>query len=111
MGAKVFSTGKKKYHIFKKLAYNIGDNAECLLSIKVTTAGKATATLTYDTGKKKKGKKVYYKPSCSTVVWQVTPADPATFEGYVYLYFAPSAGNNFPGWETALNTESVGAGY
>ena len=80
----------------QNVSYNIGDNAECLLSIKVTTAGKATATLTYDTGKKKKGKKVYYKPSCSTVVRQASAADPNSFVGEVYFYFGASADNNFP---------------
>ena len=67
------------------------------LSLKVTPAGAVTATLTYDTGKTKKGKPVYYKPSCSTVVMPRSAADPATFVGAVYMYFAPSKGNNFFG--------------
>ena len=72
----------------------------CTLSVKVTPNGKAVATLTYDTGKK--GKTVYYKPTCSTVVIpHTTPeyySQSKQFSGEVDLYFAPSAGNNFPGW-------------
>ena len=97
VGAKVFYTSSKaKYKVF---AYTVGVGGQsCALSVKVTTAGKATATLTYDTGKTSKGKPVYYKPTCSTVVNQMSAPDPATFSGVVYMYFAPSAGNNFPGW-------------
>jgi len=69
-----------------------------LAMASVTTAGKVTATLTYDTGKKSKGKTVYYKPTCSTVVNQGTAPDPDMFWGIVYMYFAPSAANNFPGF-------------
>ena len=74
------------------------------LTLKVTTAGAVTATLTYDTGKtaidKKTGKKktVYYKPACSSVVIPVSAPDAEEFAGEVLLYFAPSAANNFPGW-------------
>ena len=73
------------------------------LSLKVTTAGAVTATLTYDTGKTavdkktKKRVKVYWKPACATVVVPTTPADAEVFEGDVNLYFAPSAANGFPG--------------
>ena len=109
VGAKVFVTGKKKFHVYEKLETVNGK--ECILSLKVTTAGKVTATLKYDTGKKKNGKKVYYKPSCSTVVWPITVANPTGFEGFVYVYFAPSAANNFPGFDTGLNPERVGDGY
>ena len=70
----------------------------CTLSVKVTPNGKAVATLTYDTGNKTKtGKPVYYKPSCSTVVLPDEAPDPKAFTGSVYMYFAPSADNNFPG--------------
>ena len=74
------------------------------LSLKVTTAGAVTATLTYDTGKTKKDPKtkktvkVYYKPTCSTVVIPTSAADAETFAGEVPLYFAPSAGNRFEGF-------------
>ncbi len=73
------------------------------LSLKVTTAGAVTATLTYDTGKKdKKTKKaVYYKPTCSTVVIPTSAADADQFTCEVPLYFAPSAANNFPGFAAA----------
>ena len=73
------------------------------LSLKVTTAGAVTATLTYDTGKKdKKTKKVvYYKPTCSTVVIPTSAVDAETFTGEVPLYFAPSPKNNFPGFAGA----------
>ena len=101
IGAKVFYTSKKaKYKVFK-YTVDVGGKS-CALSVKVTTAGKATATLTYDTGKKSKGKTVYYKPTCSTVVLQYTTPEyysqSKQFGGEVDLYFAPSAGNNFPGW-------------
>jgi len=73
------------------------------LSLKVTTAGAVTATLTYDTGKTAKDKKtkkavpVYYKPTCATVVIPTTAADAYQFLSGAYLFFAPSAANNFPG--------------
>ena len=72
------------------------------MSLKITTAGAVTATLTYDTGKKKKGKAVIYKPTCSTVVIPTSEADPEKFTGEVPLYFAPSAANNFSGFATAV---------
>ena len=91
---------KAKYKVYK---YTVDvDGKSCALSVKVTPNGKATATLTYDTGKKSKGKTVYYKPTCSTVVIPHTSPDYYNqykqFHGEVDLYFAPSAGNNFPGW-------------
>ena len=101
IGAKVFYTSKKaKYKVYK-YTVDVGGKS-CALSVKVTPNGKATATLTYDTGKKSKGKTVYYKPTCSTVVIpHTTPeyySQSKQFSGEVDLYFAPSAGNNFPGW-------------
>ncbi len=75
------------------------------LSLKVTTVGAVTATLTFDTGKtKKSGKKmvpVYYKPTCATVVIPTSAADAEQFTGKVHLYFAPSAAHNFPGFAAA----------
>ena len=74
------------------------------LSLKVTTAGALTATMTYDTGKttkdskSKKMVKVYYKPTCSTVVIPTSAAASNPFTSVAYLYFAPSAANNFPGF-------------
>ena len=74
------------------------------LSLKVTTAGAVTATLSYDTGKTKrdaktkKTVKVVYKPTCTTVVVPTSVPDAETFTGEVPVFFAPSAGNNFPGW-------------
>ena len=50
-----------------------------------------------DAGKKSKGRAVYYKPACATVVWPTSASDPDAFTGEIYLYFAPSTGNNFPG--------------
>ena len=67
------------------------------LSLKITTAGAVTATLTYDTGKLSKGKVVYYKPTCTTVVIPTSAADAETFSGRVPLFLPPSAANNFPG--------------
>ena len=46
---------------------------------------------------KKKGKVVYYKPTCSTVVVPVTAPDADPFGGDINLYFAPSSANNFAG--------------
>ena len=62
-----------------------------------------TATLTYDTGKTKKDPKtkktvkVYYKPTCATVVIPTSAPDADPFTGEAFLYFAPSSANNFPG--------------
>ena len=73
------------------------------LSLKVTPKGAVTATLTFDTGKtttdKKTKKKVpvYYKPTCATVVIPTSAVDDDPFTGEAFLFFAPSAGNNFPG--------------
>ncbi|MBR4653664.1 MAG: hypothetical protein IKO72_09915, partial [Kiritimatiellae bacterium] len=84
------------------------------LSLKVTTAGAVTATVTYDTGKTTKDKKtkkmvpVYYKPTCSTVVIPTSAATANPFTGFVPLYFAPSPANNFPGVGEAV---SLGIGY
>ena len=61
-----------------------------------------TATLTYDTGKKKKGKAVIYKPTCSTVVIPTAVPNADPFTGEVPLYFAPSSANNFPGFATPV---------
>ena len=41
--------------------------------------------------------KVYYKPTCATVVIPTTAADACQFLSGAYLFFAPSAANNFPG--------------
>ena len=103
LGQKLFYTSKKKPYktVTKTVIVGEGDQAQnCKVSLKITPAGVVTATLTYNTGKKKKGKVVYYKPTCSTVVDpypDTDPNDPAAFNGLILLYFAPSAGNNFPG--------------
>ena len=74
------------------------------MSLKVTTAGSVTATLSYDTGKTKKDPKtkktvkVIYKPTCQTVLVPQAAADAEPFVGAVPLYFAPSTGNNFKGF-------------
>ena len=74
------------------------------LSLKVTTAGAVTATLSFDTGKTKKDPKtkktvkVIYKPTCQTVLVPQAAAGAEPFVGAVPLYFAPSAGNNFKGF-------------
>ena len=97
IGSKLFYTSKKaKYRVYSVNGeYN---GRKWTLSIKVTPNGKAVSTMTIDTGKKKKGKAVYYKASCSTVVMQYAPPDtePANFMGVVSIYLAPSAANNFP---------------
>ena len=98
IGSKLFYTSKKaKYRVYSVNGeYN---GRKWTLSIKVTPNGKAVATMTIDTGKKKKGKIVYYKASCSTVVMQYAEPDtePTKFMGVVSIYLAPSAKNNFPG--------------
>ena len=97
-GQKLFSTksGKKTlaYRTFSRTADVNGKI--CPLTIKVTTGGVLTATLTYDTGKKSKGKPVYYKPTCTTVVWPTSSPDDDALEADAILYFAPSAANNLP---------------
>ena len=119
VGQRLFYTSKKKpYKTFTCGVYtnetgNVcfvkdGDDTTGLayfaaLSLKVTPKGAVTATLTYDTGKKttdKKTKKkvpVYYKPTCATVVIPTSAVDDDPFTGEAFLFFAPSAGNNFPG--------------
>jgi hypothetical protein len=107
VGQKVFVTGKKKYKVYQSTV-DVGGKS-CPLTVKVTTAGKATVTLKWNTGKKKKGKWVYYTPSCSTVVYPTdgSAADPGNFTGEVNYYFAPNA-NGFPG---VGGTVGVGVGY
>ncbi len=96
VGRSLFWTSSKKQ--YKTFTQTLDVNGQtCTLSLKVTSVGAVTATLTYDTGKKSKGKAVYYKPTCSTVVQPDAPADPVdSFTGNVVLFFAASAGNNFP---------------
>ena len=74
------------------------------LSLKVTTAGAVTATMSFDTGKRSKGKAVVYKATCSTVVIPLTEPDApaAEFKGEAHLYFAPSTKNNFTGFVGAV---------
>nr|MCR5415031.1 hypothetical protein [Kiritimatiellia bacterium] len=108
VGQKLFVTGKNKY---KEYRYTVDvEGKNCPLTVKVTTAGKATATLKWNTGRKNKGKWVYYTPSCSTVVYPTggSTVDPENFTGEVNYYFAPSPANNFPG---VGETVGVGVGY
>ena len=85
------------------LGTEIGLRESDSLTLKITTAGAVTATLTFDTGKTKKDAKtkktvkVYYKPTCSTVVIPTSAADAETFTGRVPLFMPSSAANNFPG--------------
>ncbi len=78
------------------------------LSLKVTPNGAVAATLSFDTGKTKKDAKtkktvkVIYKATCNTVVIPTSPADADPFTGEVYLYFAPSPANGFPGYVGVL---------
>ena len=86
----------------------LGLDERMTLALKVTTAGAVTATMTYDTGKTvtdkktKKKTKVYYKPTCQAVVIPATAPDSEEFEGEAYLFFAPSAANNFPGYVATI---------
>ncbi|MBO7685921.1 MAG: SUMF1/EgtB/PvdO family nonheme iron enzyme [Kiritimatiellae bacterium] len=81
----------------------LGLDEKMTLSLKVTTAGPVTATLSFDTGKTKKDpktkktEKVIYKATCSTAVIPTAPADANPFTGEAFLYFAPSPGNGFGG--------------
>ena len=74
------------------------------LSLKVTTAGVVTATMSYDTGKTKKDPKtkktvnVIYTATCQTTVIPTSSADAGKFTGEVPLYFAPSPASKFPGY-------------
>ena len=106
-GKSLFYTSKKKqYKIFtikgtSETGVGMGMLPAETLSLKVTTAGAVTATMSFDTGRKSKGKAVIYKATCSTVVIPLTPADAAEFDGLSYLFFAPLPKNNFPGFVTA----------
>ena len=106
LGKKLFWTSKKKpYKDFSDFVDV--DGTSCPISLKITSSGAVTATLTFDTGKTTKDKKtkkmvpVYYKPTCATVVIPTSAADADSFTGKVHLYFAPSAANNFPGFAAA----------
>ena len=111
-GKRLFTTKSGK----KTLAYKVftfkgttdegaelGLDEKMTLSLKVTTAGAVTATLSFDTGKTKKDPKtkktvkVIYKATCSTAVIPTAPADANPFTGEAFLYFAPSPGNGFGG--------------
>ena len=107
VGKKLFYTSKKKpYMTFDRTVEVNGK--ECTLTLKVTTAGAVTATLSYDTGKTTKDKKtkkavkVIYKATCQTVVSPTTAADAVPFGWEAVLYFAPSSANNFPGFADAV---------
>ena len=103
VGQRLFYTSKKvPYRTFTVMGGTAAGAAAGLtemmaLSLKVTPKGAVTATLTFDTGKTKKGKKVYWKPTCTTVVIPVSAADAEVFEGYVPLHLAPSPANGFGG--------------
>ena len=103
--------GKKLFYTSKKVPYKTWSDVDAKgltdamsLSVKVTSAGALTATMTFDTGKTttdkktKKKSKVYYKATCTTVLIPLSVADADPFKAGVSLYFAPSAANNFPGF-------------
>ena len=110
LGTRLFSTksGKKTlaYRTFTikgtdDVGAEMGLTDAMSLSLKVTTAGAVTATMSFDTGTKSKGKAVIYKPTCSTVVIPLSAADNEEFEGEAILFFAPSSANGFPGFAGA----------
>ena len=108
IGKKLFYTSAKKpYRVFtingtSDIGMAMGLLPAETLSLKVTTAGAVTATMSFDTGKtSSKGKAVIYKPTCSTVVIPLSAADAEEFEGEVFLFFAPSPANGFPGFAGA----------
>ena len=103
--------GKKLFYTSKKVPYKTWSDVAAKgltdamsLSVKVTSAGALTATMTFDTGKTttdkktKKKSKVYYKATCTTVLIPLSEADADPFKAGVSLYFAPSAADNFPGF-------------
>jgi hypothetical protein len=101
-----YTSNKKQYMIFtiegeSEIGVGMGMLPAETLSLRVTPAGAVTATMSFDTGKKSKGKAVIYKATCSTVVIPLTPADAAEFDGLSYLFFAPSPKNKFPGLAAA----------
>ena len=109
LGKKLFSSKSgKKTLAYRTFAIKSTDPAGVAmgllptetLSLKVTTAGAVTATMSFDTGKRSKGKAVIYKATCSTVVIPLTEPDApaAEFKGEAHLYFAPSTKNNFTGF-------------
>ena len=116
LGKKLFYTSKsKQYRTFSVKVYKddegqfyFADESDdtyfAALSIKVTPNGAAVATMSFDTGKTKKDSKtkktvkVIYKPTCETVVIPISEATADPFTGEAFLYFAPSPGNNFPGF-------------
>ncbi len=107
VGKKFFYASKKKP--YRTFSYNgaaeagaaIGLSDKMTLSLKITPKGAVMATMAFDTGKKKNGKAVIYRPTCSTVVVPTSAADAETFTGEVFLYFAPNA-NGFPGYVACL---------
>ena len=107
IGKKLFYTSAKKpYRVFTiNAASDVGAQMGLLptetLSLKVTPTGAVTATMSFDTGKKSKGKAVIYKATCSTTVIPLFAADAEEFEGEAILFFAPSSANGFPGFAGA----------
>ena len=107
LGARLFYTSKKKpYRVFtingtSDIGMAMGLLPAETLSLKVTPTGAVTATMSFDTGKKSKGKAVIYKATCSTTVIPLSAADAEEFEGEAILFFAPSTANGFPGFAGA----------
>ena len=111
LGKKLFKTKSGS----KTLAYKTWSDVDAeeltdamSLSVKVTSAGAVTATMTFDTGKTTKDKKtnkktkVYYKATATTVLIPLSAADADPFSAAALLCFAPSAANNFPGLCTGI---------
>ena len=116
LGKKLFYISKTKpYRTFSVKVYKddegqfyfadeSNDTYFAALSLKVTPIGAVVATMSFDTGKTKKDSKtkktvkVIYKPTCVTVVIPTSEATADPFTGEAFLYFAPSPGNNFPGF-------------
>ena len=70
------------------------------LSLKVTSAGAATATYKYFTGAFDKSTKApqYATYTCSTALIPTSPADVDAFTGYAPIYLPPVAATGFPGF-------------
>ena len=110
VGKKLFYASRKKpYKVFTvkggtEEGAAIGLTDKMTLSLKVTSAGAVTATMSYDTGNTKKNTKtkkmeaVIYKPTCSTALIPTSAADAEPFTGAAFIYFAPSSANNFDGY-------------
>ena len=73
------------------------------LSLKVTSAGAVTATYMFFMGTfDANGKPQYVTYTCATTMIPTSPADAASFTGYVPTYLPPVAATGFPGFSADI---------